>query len=80
MTNFVLAAIQAAPVHFDREASTDKACRLIASAAENGATFAAFGETWLSDYPMFVFTPPRRRAGALAQPISLPLSRCPDPK
>jgi nitrilase len=50
---FTLAAIQAAPVYFDREASTDKACQLIEQAAEKGADFAAFGETWLPGYPFF---------------------------
>ena len=43
MSGFVFAAIQAAPVHFDREASTLKTCHFIGDAAEAGATLAAFG-------------------------------------
>lgn len=59
-TEFTLAAVQAAPIFFDREASTEKACQLIEDAAQQGATLAAFGETWVPGYPFFVFGPKPR--------------------
>ena len=54
-TQFTLAAIQAAPVYFNREASMEKACQLIEEAAQKGATLAAFGESWLPGYPWWVW-------------------------
>ena len=52
----ILGAIQAAPVYFDRDASCEKACLLIAQAGEAGCTLAAFGETWLPGYPFYVYS------------------------
>jgi nitrilase len=54
-SQFTLAAVQAEPIYFDREASTDKACHLIQKAGAQGAALAAFGESWLPGYPFFVW-------------------------
>lgn len=76
---FRLAAIQAAPVFFDLEASTQKACRLIQEAAKQGATIAAFSETWLPGYPFFIWgasedrqLPWKAAADYLANAVEIP--------
>ena len=53
----LLGAIQAEPIYFNRDASCEKACRLIEQAGEAGCTLAAFGETWLPGYPFHAVKP-----------------------
>lgn len=59
MTNPVtVAAVQATPVFLDRDATLDKACRLIKEAAGAGASLIAFPETFTPTYPDWVWRVP----------------------
>lgn len=55
---FQIAAVQASPVFMDREATVDKACRLIAEAANNGARLVVFPETFIPAYPDWIWYVP----------------------
>jgi nitrilase len=50
-----VAAVQAAPVFLDRDATVDKTCRLIADAGAHGATLAVFPEAFIPTYPLWVW-------------------------
>ncbi len=64
---FLAAAVQAAPVFLDRDATVEKACGLIAGAAREGARLIVLPETFVPAYPAWVWLlPPTRRADLAA--------------
>jgi aliphatic nitrilase len=52
---FKAAAVAASPVYLDREATTEKACGLIAEAAKEGAELIVFPEVYLPGYPYWIW-------------------------
>ena len=52
---FKAAAVQAAPVFLNAEATADKACKIIDEAAANGAKMIGFPEGYISGYPWWVW-------------------------
>ncbi len=48
-----VAAVQAAPVFLDREATVDKVETLVAEAADNGAELVVFGESFIAGFPIW---------------------------
>lgn len=57
-TRFLAAAVQAAPVFYDLDATVAKGVRLIEQAADAGCRLVAFGEAWLPGYPFHIWLGP----------------------
>ncbi|GBD23914.1 Aliphatic nitrilase [bacterium HR29] len=74
-----LAAVQAAPVYLDRDASVEKACLWIDKAAEAGADLAVFGETWIPGYASFAEWCGHRRFGSALRRFVLNAVEVPSP-
>jgi len=53
---FTVAAVQAAPVFLNRDATITKACTLINEAAQHQAQLMVFPETWVPTYPFWLGT------------------------
>ena len=63
--HFLIAAVQAAPVFLDREATLEKACDLIREAAAEGAALVVFPEAFLPAYPFWIWFIPAGKTAVL---------------
>ena len=52
---YKVAAVQAAPIMLDREATVQKTCDLIDEAGRNGAKLINFPEAWIPGYPYWIW-------------------------
>ena len=62
---FLIAAVQAAPVFLDGEATLEKACQLIREAAARGARLVVFPEAFLPSYPFWIWFIPAGKTAVL---------------
>src|SRR4051812_9313972 len=64
---FVVAAVQAAPVFLDREATIALACERIAAAARGGARLVVLPEAFVPTYPVWVWHVPAGDSATLRE-------------
>jgi len=62
---FKAAAVQAAPVYLNLEATVDKVCLIIGEAASNGAKLVAFPESYIPGYPWWCWLMDSTSGGVL---------------
>ncbi len=70
-----VAAVQAAPVFLDIDATIDKAIRLAKEAAEQGVKLIAFPETWIPGYPWWIWLYFARNGHAICSALQRQLAR-----